>query len=160
MSTRDIGVPGAVAEALCRLAERVPPDRLDRIWIFPPLVNGRRESGVLVAGCFGAEERRTLVTMAYRAEETGRGVTFEETFQEQGEAPPDRLPRVMEGVAQRSESGLEGPRSVRLEGDRERFEALVTEWREKEHASGRLGTAPTKGAEPPQVMDSKEETPA
>lgn len=166
MASRDIGVPGAVAEALRRLAQRVPPERMDRIWIFPPLTQGRRESGVVVAGCFGAGKRRTIVTMAYRAEETGRGITFEESFQEQGEAPPDRLPRVMDGVVARSEAGLEGPRSVRLDGDSTRFDALVVEWdRLESHGASSGGAGEGFPAAPDvaaalQAIDSKEETPA
>lgn len=158
MATSDIGVPGAVAEALRRLAGRVAPERLDRIWIFPPLTSGRAESGVIVAGCFGADDRRTLVTLAYRAEETGRGITFVETFQEQGEAPPDRLPRVVEGVVERSESGLQGPHSARIGGDPGRFEALLQQWRSGEDGEGRFGPAPRSSG--PGAVESKEEAPA
>ena len=128
MAERDIGVPGAVAEALKRLRERVLPEQLDRIWIFPPLSDGRSESGVVAAGCFAGADRRILVTLSYRAEETGRGVTFHPRFQEEGEAPTDRLPRVMEGVVERSGVGFGPPRSTSLKGDPEALETLIREW--------------------------------
>lgn len=159
MTDTDIGVPGAVAEALRRLGERIPPERLDRIWIFPPLASGRRESGVLAAGCFVERDRRLLVTMAYRAEESGRGVTFQSTYQEEGEAPLDRLPRVMEGVVERSETGLGGPRSIRLEGDPERFRALVVEWSPRPD-DNRFRVMFEGGVESPRRVDSTEEAPA
>ena len=128
MAERDIGVPGAVAEALTWLRQWVPPEQLDRIWIFPPLSDGRSESSVVAAGCFAGGDRRILVTLSYRAEETGRGVTFHPRFQEEGEAPTDRLPRVMEGVVERSGSGFESPRSTSLNGDPEALETLIRAW--------------------------------
>jgi hypothetical protein len=117
MAERDPGVPGALAEAIGRLSARVAPELMDRLWIFPPLRKGRRESGLVAAGCFADEGRRLLVTLAYRAQETGKGIAFEPSFQEEGEAPKDRLARVIEGVVQRSGEEFGEPRSVRLEGD-------------------------------------------
>jgi hypothetical protein len=127
MTRRDIGVPGAAAEAVRRLGGRIPPERLDRIWIFPPVVTGRREQGILAAGCFSDGEGRVLVTLSYQAEETGKGMTFLETYREQGEAPPDRLPGVMQGVSVRAGAEGPGPRCVKLEGDPARFAALVAD---------------------------------
>lgn len=127
MSQRDVGVPGALAAALRTLGDRIPPERLDRIWIFPPLARGRTESGLVAASCLGDEDRRTLVTVAYRAEETGKGVTFVPSFQEEGEAPEDRLPRVMAGVALRSEDARGAPRMVPIDGRADAFEALIEE---------------------------------
>jgi hypothetical protein len=103
------------------------PERLDRIWIFPPVVTGRREQGILAAGCFSDGEGRVLVTLSYQAEETGKGTTFLETYREQGIAPGDRLPGVMEGVAVRAGAVGPGPRCVKLEGDPARFAALLAE---------------------------------
>ncbi len=125
MAARDIGVPGAVAEALRLLRDRVRPEQLDRVWIFPPLVEGRTESGLVAAGCFAGGDRRILVTLSYRAEESGRGIAFQSSIREEGEAPRDRLPRVMEGVVRRAGKGLGAPRSVSLEGDPEALEALM-----------------------------------
>jgi hypothetical protein len=127
MARRDIGVPGAAAEAVRRLGARIAPERLDRIWIFPPVVTGRREQGVLAAGCFFDGEGRVLVTLSYQAEETGKGIAFLETYREQGVAPGDRLPGVMEGVSMRAGTEGPGPRCVKLEGDPARFAALVAD---------------------------------
>ena len=128
MEERNVGVPGAVAEALRRLGQRVPPEQLDRLWIFPPLADGRSESGVVAAGCFARADRRVLVTLSYRAEETGEGVSFHPTFQEEGEAPKDRLPRVIAGVVERSGAEYGSPSSASLAGDPEALETLIEEW--------------------------------
>jgi hypothetical protein len=127
MSERDPGVPGAMGEALRRLADRIPPERMDRLWLFPPIRKGRRESGLLAAGCLTESDRRLLVTLAYRAEETGKGIAFHASFQEEGEAPEDRLPRVIEGVIQRSGEQPGEPRAVTLGGDPAALEALLSE---------------------------------
>ena len=140
MAKNDPGVPHALPRALRHLAEHLGPRALDRIWIFPPHRKGRRESGLIAAGCFDLEaggesrteeeagqERRRLVTLAYRAEETGTGVTFEPVVQEEGQAPDDRLPRVIEGVVQRSGEEYGEPRPVALGGDPEALETLLEE---------------------------------
>ncbi len=127
MAEDDPGVPDAVARALRALESQVGTPRLDRLWIFPPLRNGRRETGVLAAGCYTDSDRRLLVTLAYRSEETGKGIAFESTFQEEGEAPADRLPRIMEGVVRRLDGGAGDPRSIRVEGDPATFRQIVQE---------------------------------
>ncbi|MDT8368808.1 MAG: hypothetical protein RQ745_06345 [Longimicrobiales bacterium] len=107
-SKNEVG-PG-VPEALPRVVQRVlhawGAERIDRLWLFPPLIRGRRESGLLVVGCFveGSDDagRRLLVTARYTAERTGRGLTLDVTIEEEGEAPEDRFPRVMQGVVVRS----------------------------------------------------------
>ncbi len=143
MAERDIGVPGAVGEALKRLRKRIPPEQLDRLWIFPPLIEGRCESGVVAAGCFAGGDRRVLVTLSYRAEETGRGVSFHPSFKEEGEAPLDRLPRVMEGVVERCAVELGAPHAVSLAGDPAALEALIDEWTATED-SGRTWLPDTR----------------
>lgn len=136
MSERDIGVPGSVAEALRQLRSRLPPERLDRVWVFPPMADGRSESGVVAAGCFAGDDRRVLVTLSYRAEETGRGVTFRVSLREEGEAPRNLLPRIMEGVVTRSGIGLGPPRSTILNGDARALELLIDEWKPEPLAEG------------------------
>jgi hypothetical protein len=126
----DPGVPGAVARALRRLDAEVGAAAVDRLWIFPPFRTGRRETGVVAAGCFGEGDRRTLVTLAYRAEETGRGVSFESRFEEEGEAPAERLPGIMEGVVRRLDESAGDPRTVELGGDAERFLVILHELEE------------------------------
>lgn len=127
MTERNIGVAGALAEAVRRLGARVPPEQIDQLWIFPPRIRGRTESGVLAAGCFLDGDRRLLVTMAYQAEETGKGVTFTSSFHEEGEAPESRLPQVIDGVVRRSAEEGGPPRAVSLQGDAALFLSLVEE---------------------------------
>ena len=113
-------MPEAVPRGLQRLLHRYGGEALDRVWIFPPLVSGRRESGLLVASVFidGPEaERRVLVSSPYAAERTGKGLRLDWTLQEQGEAPADRFPRVVDGVVRRAEKDLGEPRELIVEGD-------------------------------------------
>lgn len=121
----DPGVPGALSRALGELLDRMPVERLDRVWVFPPLRRGRRESGLLAAGCFGEGDRRLLLTVAYRAEETGKGIAFESAVAEEGEAPADRLPRVILGVVRRAGGELGEPRCLEVAGDRDRLADLI-----------------------------------
>jgi len=126
---RDPGVPEAEGRALAELLVHVPAERVDGLWRFPPLRKGRRESGLLAAGVLPASDpdasRRILVTLAWRAEETGKGVTFETTFAEEGEAPSDRLPRVMAGVVRRMDEAAGEPRYLPVGGDPEPLRALM-----------------------------------
>lgn len=76
----------------------------------------------------GDVERRTLFSAHYTAERTGTGLHLDVTVREQGEAPPDRLPRVMDGVVRRSGDDLGEPREVEIGGDVDRFETLMDEF--------------------------------
>lgn len=137
---RDPGVPDGELRALQALLERVPASRIDTLWRFPPLRTGRRESGLLAAGLFLPTEegvelpgpdalpaRRVLATLAWRAEETGQGIAFDVRFQEEGEAPPDRLPRVMAGVVRRMDEAAGEARYLEVGGDPETLASLMEE---------------------------------
>lgn len=128
---RGPGVPEAVPRSLQRLWEDVGPAAVDRIWVFPPMISGRKESGLLAVGLFGAgddPDRRVLVVLPYAAERTGTGLTLETSLQEHGEAPLDRLPRVMAGVVKRTDMDLGEPREVEIEGSEERFRECLAEF--------------------------------
>jgi len=125
MKEQDPGVPGALLRALVHLEEKVPLSRVDRLWIFPPMARGRRESGLIAASCYAENDRRLLVTLAWRAEESGKGITFAPVFQEEGEAPEDRIPRVIAGVIRRAGGSPVEPRCVRIGGDPEALRAWV-----------------------------------
>lgn len=124
------GVPEALPRTLRMIGERLGPESLDRLWIFPPLVRGRRERGLVAASSFhaGDGERRVLFTAPYTAERTGKGLAIEFVLNEQGEAPPDRLPRIMDGVVLRSGDELGDPREVEIAGEPERFQELMAEF--------------------------------
>lgn len=125
------GVPEAIPRGLQHLLDRYGGDALDRIWIFPPLISGRKEWGLLVASVFideASEDRRVLVSASYTAERTGKGLTLDRTLQEQGEAPPDRFPRVVDGVVRRAEKDLGEPREISVEGDAEVLFAVLEEY--------------------------------
>lgn len=127
-SGNDPGVPEALPRSLATLRDRVGAAAIDTVWIFPPLRRGRRERGVLAVSLFALQEdRRRLVTVVYSAERTGTSLTIEPSFTEEGEAPPDRLPGIMEGVARRTEGAGGEPREVAIRGAPEALEALLEE---------------------------------
>ena len=124
----DPGVPEALPRSLIRLRERLGVEVVDRMWIFPPSRKGRREQGLVAVSTFlDGEERREMVTVAYSAEHTGKGVTVDTSFMLEGEAPPERFPGVITGVSRRSGDGPEA-REVVIEGSAEKFEELMEEF--------------------------------
>ena len=125
----DPGVPEALPRVLIRLRDRLGVESLDRLWIFPPSRRGRREQGLVAVSTFlDGEERRGLVTVSYTAEHTGMGVTVEPSFTQEGEAPPDRFPGVMQGVVQRLGDAKGDPRDVQIAGSPEKYEELMEEF--------------------------------
>lgn len=125
----DPGVPEALPRSLVHARDRLRAEGIDRLWIFPPIRRGRREWGLVALSLFlEGEERRRLLTLAYTAERTGKGLTLEHSFHEEGDAPPELLPRVMEGVVRRAGEGYGEPREVPIEASAELFAALVDEF--------------------------------
>jgi hypothetical protein len=126
------GVPEAVPRTLQGVVGRLGVAAIDRIWVFPPLVRGRRESGLIALSCFAGPpagaERRVLWTAPYAAERSGRGLVIDWTLVEQGEAPPDRFPRVMQGVVQRAAQAPGEPREVEIAGHDERWAEFLSEF--------------------------------
>ncbi len=128
-SSEDPGVPEALPRTLVHLRGRLGVQAVDRLWIFPPMRRGRRERGVVAVRVFGpGEVRRRLLTLAYHATRSGLELTVEHTFHEEGEAPPELLPRVMEGVVRRAGEGQGDPREVEIGGEPARWEALIEEF--------------------------------
>ena len=125
----DSPVPEAVGRMLALLGKRVGAGSIDRIWIFPPLVRGRKEWGLVAVSCLTDDpSQRTLVTGRYTAEMTGNGVLFQPEFISEGSAPPDRLPHVMDGVVRRSDLQLGVPRETGIGGDLDCFLGLLAEY--------------------------------
>jgi hypothetical protein len=122
-------VPEALGRLLFLVGSRIGPQSVDRIWIFPPLVRGRKEWGLVAVSCLTEEpDQRSVVTGRYAAELTGQGMDFEPEFMSEGMAPPDRLPVVMDGVVRRSDLQVGVPREEEIGGDPERFRELLSEF--------------------------------
>lgn len=139
-----IGVPGAMAMAVRLLLRSVPLPTVRRLWLFPSLLKGRKEQGLLAAEVEDeVPGRARLVTVRYRAEENGTGISFLPEFREEGEVPADRLPGIMSGVVRRSGLQLGEPREVILAGQPEAVESLLGELEPSD--------AESPGAHPPGV---------
>lgn len=132
MSDRDPGVPQALPRVVHLLGIRLGAEALDRIWLFPPLKQGRRESGLVAASCFidarDEDGRRRVVTASYRAEVSGTGFRVEPLLREEGLAPAAILHRVVRGVLVRSGLELGEPREVELGGSPEALSELMDEF--------------------------------
>jgi hypothetical protein len=122
------GVPEALPRTLQALARALGPGEIDCLWLFPPLVKGRKEWGLVSISCFGEGGARHVMTARYSAERTGKGLDLQTDLSEEGIAPPDRLPRVMTGVSQRSQLGLGEARVVEIGGRVEAFQELLAEF--------------------------------
>jgi hypothetical protein len=116
--TSDNPVPEAVGRLVEVVLGHLGGERVDKVWIFPPLVRGRREWGLLAVSALTDDpHQRVLYTARYSAELTGKGTTFESEVSLEGSAPPDRLPRVMDGVVRRSDLQLGEAKEVDIQGD-------------------------------------------
>jgi hypothetical protein len=122
------GVPEALPRTLREVGRRIGPDAIDRLWIFPPLVRGRREWGLVAASCFDGSHARRLITARYSAQRTGRGLYLESQLLDEGVAPAERLPRVMAGVVRRGPRPLGSPRLVEVAGGRSAFDSLMADF--------------------------------
>ena len=119
-----------LAEALATAAARIPPARVEQVWLFPPRRLAARESGlavlVVVPGD-AADPRREIWTVRYDgAVEKGKPV-FTHLLEEQGTVPPDRIGRIVDGVARRLEAESDAPEVRDTGGDPEAWAALLAE---------------------------------
>jgi hypothetical protein len=138
------GVPEALPRVVQRLLHERGAEAVAHLWLFPPLIRGRRESGLVAASCYvaaapdadaaapassdtGSSDRRLLVTARYAAERTGKGLTLDVSIAEEGEAPADRFPRVMQGVVVRSGIPLGEASEVEIGGEPAAFDAWFAE---------------------------------
>jgi len=119
--------------ALAAVADRIPPERVEQVWLFPPRRVGAKESGLAVLVVTTEDEggdagRRTIWTVRYDAE-TGRGGKVEaaHALEEQGAVPPDRVARIVDGVARRLEAESDAPDVRELAGDPAEWRALLLE---------------------------------
>ena len=120
--------------ALASVVDRIPPDRVEQVWLFPPRRVGAKESGlavlVVTAGDDGddGDAGRTIWTVRYDAE-TGKGgkVQAAHALEEQGTVPPDRVGRIVDGVVRRLEAESDAPDVRELAGDPAAWRALLVE---------------------------------
>ena len=125
----DPGVPEALPQALTFLRDEVGAERIDRLWIFPPLRKGRNERGLVAASLFLDEgERRRVLTVSYVAHRSGLELSVEPKLSEEGDAPPELLPRVMDGVVRRAGENHSDARPVAIEGDPDAFQSILDEY--------------------------------
>jgi GNAT superfamily N-acetyltransferase len=97
----------ALAAALGAIAERIPPERVDAVWLFPARQLGARESGLAVLSVFAEDDERrrtrTIHTLHYVLEPPAPKTKPMRTdeLEEQGTVPLDRIDRIIEGVLRR-----------------------------------------------------------
>jgi hypothetical protein len=120
-----------LAAALAEAGRRLPPERIDRVWLFAPRPLGERESGLAVLSVHPAGPaeagRRQVFTLRYEAV-TERGKTRRtDALAEQAVAPAERLERVIEGVLRRLGTDTEVPLLRVVEGDRGKWAELLAE---------------------------------
>ncbi len=89
-----------VADAV---ADAMPTEEIERIWLFPPVRRDEREWGTAVVARRVAEGRVRVYTASYmltvRGRERGR---TQVTLEEVGESPDDVVPDVIRGVQERA----------------------------------------------------------
>lgn len=119
-----------LGEALAAAAARIPPRRVAQVWLFPPRRLAARESGLAVLVVTpedAGDPRRTIWTVRYDgAVEKGKPV-FTHLLEEQGTVPPDRVGRIVDGVARRLEAESDAPDVRDTGGDPGAWAALLAE---------------------------------
>lgn len=128
------GVPEALPRTLQALANQLDPASIDRLWIFPPLIQGRQERGLVAASCFEEpgpgrkRQSRHLITAQYSAQRTGKGLYYRSSMADEGVAPPDRFPGVMAGVVKRAPQPLGHPKVLEIGGSQEAFATVMADF--------------------------------
>lgn len=121
-----------LAAALAAAAATLPPERIDRVWLFAPRQTGERETGLAVLAAYErgdtASGRRGVWTLGYEAEQAAGGKSRRtDALTEQAVVPAERVDRVIEGVLRRLGAETEVPAVHAVEGDPRRWAALLTE---------------------------------
>lgn len=123
--------PPTPSEALRQLLRDLPAivavESIDRIWIFSPRENAGKESGLLVLSLLEGEDsdQRVLATLRYDAERRKDGLRRTDDLTEQGRAPADRIPPLIDGVLRRMPDAAEDPIMHEVRGDAERWAVLL-----------------------------------
>ncbi len=127
MTAPPIGEP--LQRLLAELPASFPPESIDHIWIFAPREISGKESGLVVLSLtFPDAERaslRRLVTWRYEAVRERGQVRRTDEVAEQGSAPAERIPRLIEGVLARMGDAAESPITEAVAGDPGRWSAML-----------------------------------
>ena len=121
----------ALAAALGAIAERLPPERVDAVWLFPARQLGARESGIAVLSSYpegdSARKTRTIHTLHYLSDPQPKGPPVRtDELAEQGTVPVDRVDRIIAGVLHRLDVP-ETPEVRETGGDAGAWNALLAE---------------------------------
>jgi hypothetical protein len=122
---------GAVYALLGRLAEQLPVETIDTLWLFPTRRASGVESTVAVISAFDPdnEARRRVGAVRWLVTRDRRGsATVSHEMREYATAPADALQRVVDGVMRRlGDDTREAPRAVDVLGNAEVWEELLRE---------------------------------
>jgi hypothetical protein len=119
---------GALPALLRRIAARVTPDAIDGIWIFPTRRGNGAESTVIAIAAFDQDRtRRRVGAVRFLVTRDRKGAaTVTENLDEYASAPPDAVPRIIDGVLRRLEhENAAPPRHERIEGDPARWDGML-----------------------------------
>lgn len=118
--------PGSRAVRLGELGRRVPPPSIADVWLFPPLPQVEDSSEFLLFTRILEDGGRALYS-ARMVPSNGRPA--HQVVVEHGRAPADRVPRLVAGLQRRLKQPAP-PRHVSIDGDGDRWQALVAQARE------------------------------
>lgn len=125
-----IAATPALQRVLSTLADRIPFERIDSIWLFTPRDLNGHESGLLVLSLLpesGADsDARELLTLRYDAQPAGKDLRLTDELTSQGRAPRDRIPRLIDGVLARLQDEREDPVQEEIAGSADRWTDLLT----------------------------------
>ena len=119
-----------LAAALAEAAERILPERIQQVWVFPPHTHAGRESGLAVLAVRSedpGEARLVIHTVRYEEESAKDVVRRTVTLTEEGIVPRDRLDRLVDGIVRRLGGGVETPDVRELADGSETWIALLQE---------------------------------
>jgi hypothetical protein len=118
----------ALLRVLAGIPEVAPPAEIDHAWVFAPRDLAGRESGLVVLSLLvpdGPPDQRRLLTVAYESTPGPGEPRVSRTVTEQGRAPADRIPRLIDGVRARLHDEPGDPLSEPVHGDPSRWSSLL-----------------------------------
>ena len=119
----------AQRQLLLELPGRIALERVDRVWLFGPREVNGRESGLVVLSLLPgdglAAGLRQVLTWRYEAERVRGKLQRTDTLSEQGWAPADRIPRLIDGVLARLGDASENPIVESIRGDGRAWTAFL-----------------------------------